>query len=58
MAWDAMLNFFYVDLSYYKERQYFVLSFIADISIFIIAYLVLHRPPHSILHILYFEAAT
>ena len=58
MAWDAMLIFFYVDLSCYKERQYFVLSFIADIRTFIIAYLVLHCPPHSILHILFFEAAT
>ena len=29
-VWDAML-FFYVDLSYYKERQYFALSFVADI---------------------------
>ena len=58
MAWDAMLIFFYVDLSYYKERQYFALSFIAYIRTFIIAYLVLHCPPHSILHILFLEAAT
>ena len=51
-------NFFYIDLSYCKERQYFVISFIADIRIFIIAYFVLHCPPHSMLHILFFEAAT
>ena len=31
MAWDAMLRFFYNDLSHYKERQYFVIPFIADI---------------------------
>ena len=37
-------NFFYVNLSYYKERQYFVIPFIADIRIFIIAYFVLHCP--------------
>ena len=51
-------NFFYIDLLYYIERQYFVISFIADIRIFIIAYFVLHCPPHSILHILFLGAAT
>ena len=51
-------NFFYVDLSYYKERQYFVIPFIADMGIFIIAYFVLLCPPHSMLHILFVETAT
>ena len=51
-------NFFYIDLSYCKERQYFVIPFIADIRIFIIAHFVLHCPPHSMLHILFLKAAT
>ena len=58
MARDAMLFFFYIDLLYYKERQYLVIPFIADIRIINIAYFVLHCPPHSMLHILFFEAGT
>ena len=58
MAWDTMLNCFYVEISYYKEKQYFLLPSIADIRTFITVYLVLHCPPHSILHTLFLEAAT
>ena len=31
MAWDIMRKCFYIDLSYCKERQSFVIPFIADI---------------------------
>ena len=31
MAWDVMQIFFYIDLSYCKERQSFVIPFTADI---------------------------
>ena len=31
VARDAILKFFYIDLSYYKGRQYFVIPFITDI---------------------------
>ena len=31
MAWDVMRKCFYIDLSYYKERQSFVIPFIADV---------------------------
>ena len=30
-GWNVILTFFYTDLAYCKERQYFVILFIADI---------------------------
>ena len=54
------VSFFYIELSYCKERQSFVIPFIAYKKwiIFIIIYFRLHCPVCSVLHILFLLAAT
>ena len=47
MAWDVMRTFFYIDLTVKKGN-------LKELIIFIIAYVVLHYPPYSVLYISYF----